>query len=451
MPQILDQCVLKVMKTGKNKEQAYAICTSALQKAGKLKGSVFPQIDLIKAAEANGGVLPTMIHVLPVGEWKTQKYPEPIKITAEIIDQMITNFHAGERPNVPIDTDHDEGSANGWITDLVRRDDGMWAQVDWTPQGVKLLSEKTYRFFSPEFSFDFRKPLDGKRIGATFLAGTLTNRPLFTILEPIVGNEGLTSNKISDTLDLVITASDQNNMNAADILKTPVKDRKPEEVAFLEANKDTLTADQKTQLETEAKGDAPTPPTPPTPPAPPTKPTPPTPPTPPANPTPPATPTEGNEGNQDKIDAAEYNRVKTMAEEATKKLKFAELKDEFNTTYVCSDSVKGKILPKGRDAMVNFLYSLSEEQRKLFDEVYKAIPDVKVFGELGNNESPANLTAVQQIGKLIDEKKAEIMKAQPTITASEAEASAQEQVSKDPANANLYESYNKEMGRNKIS
>ena len=37
MPKKLERCVLDVMKSGKTKSSAYAICTASLQKAGVIK------------------------------------------------------------------------------------------------------------------------------------------------------------------------------------------------------------------------------------------------------------------------------------------------------------------------------------------------------------------------------------------------------------------------------
>lgn len=37
MPKKLERCVLDVMKQGKTKSSAYAICTASLQKAGVIK------------------------------------------------------------------------------------------------------------------------------------------------------------------------------------------------------------------------------------------------------------------------------------------------------------------------------------------------------------------------------------------------------------------------------
>lgn len=37
MPKVLEDCVKEVMKQGKTKPQAYAICTASLQKSGKIK------------------------------------------------------------------------------------------------------------------------------------------------------------------------------------------------------------------------------------------------------------------------------------------------------------------------------------------------------------------------------------------------------------------------------
>src|SRR5262249_48320229 len=92
-------------------------------------------IDVIK-----GNSTPGEIQVLPFGHFETTNYP-PFDLTNEIFDKMVANFNAdGIRAGVPIDTDHDSGEANGWITQLINRgSQGLWAQVEWTTKGAQLL------------------------------------------------------------------------------------------------------------------------------------------------------------------------------------------------------------------------------------------------------------------------------------------------------------------------
>lgn len=375
-----------------------------------MKTNLLTTYDLIKATDANGGELPQEIELLPAGKWQTTKYPEPIEITEQIMDKMIANFKAGHRAGVPIDTDHDEGKANGWINDIYKKttEKGLrlMGKVDWNSLGKQQLSDKIFRFISPEFHFNFTKPLTGEKIGPTLLAATVTNRPLFNILKPIVANEGLTDNKTDDTLEIYITAND-NTMNLDEILKKPAKDRTPEEKKFLSDAKDKLSEAQKKQMseetdaETKEKADA-------------------------DRATADAekdkadaekakaegttttkttidTKTEGSEKTIT-IKASEWEAVKTAQEETSKKLKFTELSQDFEKTYQFNDK-GGKILPKGKDAFIKLMYSLSDEQVKLFNEVMTAVPDKKLFSEIGaNKKDDGILTAGEKFEKLIDEK-----------------------------------------------
>jgi phage I-like protein len=65
-----------------------------------------------------------------------------------------------------------EAPAAGWISTLEVREDGIWAQVEWTPRAEKMIADREYRFISPTFIYD------GKTDEIVeFISAGLTNQP----------------------------------------------------------------------------------------------------------------------------------------------------------------------------------------------------------------------------------------------------------------------------------
>lgn len=360
------------------------------------------------------GGLPAEIMVLPVGEWETIKYGM-VTVTVEHIKEMIANFYKGVRVGVPIDVDHDAGKAAGWIKDLMNKDDrSLWARVEWTPYGEELLRGRLYRFFSPEFSLDFVDPETQERHGAVFIAGTLTNRPLFKEIEPIVSHE-LTKNDQCSTI--------RGNMDVQEVLSKPVEEITEEEKAFLRDHREELTEEQrKTILAEEAEekedrevehvnGDQNQ-----------------------------ALKEEEEEEKQEErqetseeqqqtvqasesdtitIHASELEAIKQMAEEG-KKAKEALLRfqteQEVERTLLFHEG-GGKIAPKAKNALVSLLLSFTEEQRRLFSEVMDAVPEKKLFVERGSSDV---LTIHKEFATLVASEKEEAKKEGRVLTDAEA-------------------------------
>lgn len=114
-------------------------------------------------------------------------------ITPEILKSMETNFKNKVRGvDLAIDYKHDSDDvAAGWIKDVYLDPTGneLWAKVDWTPTGAKVLSEKEFRYISPEFMFDYQDNETLKKFGPVLLGAGLTNRPTIKKMEPVVLSE----------------------------------------------------------------------------------------------------------------------------------------------------------------------------------------------------------------------------------------------------------------------
>lgn len=107
--------------------------------------------------------------------------------------------------NTVVDYDHEGDSENGstrasgWFTgqaDVRDTDRGpiLYAEVQWTPIAAQAIRDGEYRFISPVFTFHDRDAKTGVLTRAKdLIAATLTNRPFFKALSPVVAAEAPTT------------------------------------------------------------------------------------------------------------------------------------------------------------------------------------------------------------------------------------------------------------------
>lgn len=397
-----------------------------MPKTTKYTGTFKSVIDVSLLAAEGKGKLPKRIKVLPCGEFNTMPYG-PLTIDDGVCSQMVANFNSDIRKAVPIDVDHDGGKAAGWINKLEAvAGDGVYAFPEWTRYGKDLLENKEYRLFSPEWSFDYIDPEKSTHHGAVLVAGSLTNRPLFKELPILVANDGtVLDNKENLTeahqIVLLFNQSNDTTMNIAEILAKKPQDRTPEEVEFLKSAE--LNDEQKAQLEAEEKeaqdegkeeekedegkeaegkeeekeeekeeaededkeegqeegqeeG---------------------------------ATNATASEDQEVTIKASELKRYKEMEQQATRTAA------EKEVGQFMANANGGKLYPKSKEALVNFVLTCSESQKTQLFELLKTLPDLKIAGEQGSDDD-AGASAQDKINKLVLEK----VKADEKLNVSEA-------------------------------
>lgn len=103
---------------------------------------------------------PAQIHILPAGEIRTVDGRGPYRVR-DAADLISRSMAGGAR--LPLDENHatdlaapkgEPAPARGWITALHARDDGIWADVDWTGSGRALIADRAYRHISPAIRSD---------------------------------------------------------------------------------------------------------------------------------------------------------------------------------------------------------------------------------------------------------------------------------------------------------
>jgi phage I-like protein len=123
--------------------------------------------------------LPHIIEIARVAEGEHASYGK-ISITQETLEAMEVNFKSNATGvDLAVNEDHRKNEAFGWFKDVFLSFDNqtLYGQVQWNTKGIQALSEKEYRYFSPEFRFNYKHPHSGQEFGPTLLGGALTNYP----------------------------------------------------------------------------------------------------------------------------------------------------------------------------------------------------------------------------------------------------------------------------------
>ncbi|MDR6305891.1 phage I-like protein [Nitrobacter vulgaris] len=312
-----------------------------------------------------------------------------MEITTADIAEFVRNFKDKVRRDLPITAGHDNGMnggelpAIGWFTELEDRGvNGLWAYVEWLEEGKKLLQERAFKYFSPEFYEQYADPETGETRHNVLVGGALTNKPYFKELAPVVAfSEPGIMNQFKEPMDL------------KDILAKKAEDLSADEKTYLREHKSELDADQQSAFES-VLNEAP------------------------AGETDEEKAAREAKEAQDKAEAdkaaadaaaeaerqaSEKNKggkkilmseaeVAVLREQADKGAQaFAEVEkmklDKAVAKMVFSESNKsGRILPKQKDAVASFMLTLSEKQRDQFTNIVSNLPkaDASIFSEIGD-------------------------------------------------------------------
>jgi len=335
--------------------------------------------------ESGSGVaIPDEIHIVPTGKWDHPVYGE-MEITSDDIAEFHRNFKDGVRLDLRITAGHDNGMSGGelpaigWFKELYDRGvKGLWAYVEWTDEGKKLLTDRAFKYFSPEFYQVYQDPETGEKRENVLVGGALTNSPYFKELTPVV----------AFSEPSIMKQFNSQTMDIKDIVAKKPEELSAEEKAFLVEHKGELTDEQKITFESvipaeggedeggEGTGDgakegdgngegaAPAP----------------------------VTASEKNKGKVITMSEAEVVALKKAANDGA--MAFAEvekmkLNAEVDKLTFSESNKEGRILPKQKEAVVAFMFSLDAKQRDQFRNIINSLPTKQIFGELGDGGTTA--------------------------------------------------------------
>lgn len=321
--------------------------------------------------------LPEMIHVAPLGKWDHPVYGE-FEVTRDTVREFVQNFNDGIRkPKLPITAGHDsfeEHKAIGWMIELQEGVNGLYAKVEWTPDGQDLLLKGSFKYFSPEWFTTYTDPANGKEYGHVLIGGALTNKPFFRELENIVAfSEHFIYSKFNETImDLaVIRAKELADLTAeekeflvANVAELTDEEKAKFEIEVEEEETEEETKEEETEAETEVEAEATTEETEPAP----------------------------HVASVVTMTAQQFNELAAQAEmgkKALQEVRTMTLAREVEQLVFSDTNKAGRFLPKDKSAVLSFMSTLEDKQRKAFNELIARIPAQSLFNELGTGDDHA--------------------------------------------------------------
>ena len=340
------------------------------------RGSVTDMQTMISSLD---GKTTSDIEILKVGKWQHPIYGE-FEITSERLKRFMQNFEANLRKGLPIDREHksDDGAV-GWINNLylTANDTILMGTIDWTPEGIQDLKSKKYRYFSPEFADEYQDSATGQDYKDVLIGGGITNRPFFKELEEITLSEQAVA-----TYKFVQLEGGEKNMKKCPECGKEIEEAKMKEHMGAnhkkanEVSKDDLKKmfnenPNLTLEQAKEKGEVSE-----------------------------KTFNEVSKEVHDELKKAHENgKTITLTEyqfselkkgvdagnQAVKTLREMRVAELVNTYTYSESNSSGVILPANADAVKKFMLTLGDNQRLAFVEILKALPKIKLFGEIGKD------------------------------------------------------------------
>ena len=147
--------------------------------------------------ELDGKGMTDWLNVTPgPGRWKHSKYGS-VEVTPDRLERYKANFDDRVyQEHIPIDAEHQTklSGALGYYREMKIGHDGkpgIWAKIEPSERGKKLLDEGGFKYFSPEFYDEWEDPATGKKYKDVITGGAFTTRPFFKdkSLSPVVMSE----------------------------------------------------------------------------------------------------------------------------------------------------------------------------------------------------------------------------------------------------------------------
>jgi hypothetical protein len=154
------------------------------------------KLTMTKFILGEDGLAPSMpgnrirsMQILRTGEFSDPRYGR-FEITREMLAEMVANFSEGVRGVIPaLDYKHESDDvAAGWFKSLYLKENGdeLWADIEMTPKGEKILQDKEFGYVSADFDTEYTDNETHKNFGCVLLGAGLTNRPVIKRMESVI-------------------------------------------------------------------------------------------------------------------------------------------------------------------------------------------------------------------------------------------------------------------------
>jgi hypothetical protein len=133
------------------------------------------------------------------------------ELDTKIFSDIVRNFNASENKKVPVDFEHaselrgSDGTipvlgapAQGWITSVEMRADGLWGLIEWNDLAKQYIDGKNYRYLSPAIRFGCKDSHSGQPIGARLTSTALTNVPFLDGMKQVAAKDKTMTTETQD-------------------------------------------------------------------------------------------------------------------------------------------------------------------------------------------------------------------------------------------------------------
>lgn len=200
----------------------------------------------IKLGEDGKAPAVSSVQILRAGAFQHPFYGEML-LTPTVLSDMVKNFdNRVRRQDLPVDYFHEsDKEAAGWFTKLFLENNGqeLWGEVKWTPKAQQMLGEKSVRYFSADFAFEWTDPETGVSYKNVLFGGGLVNRPFVKDMQPVVElSEGNNQMKTVEQLQSEITQLKEVHANEVKKLSEELTEAKGKIAASEKALKEAKDA-----------------------------------------------------------------------------------------------------------------------------------------------------------------------------------------------------------------
>jgi hypothetical protein len=154
------------------------------------------KIKMTKFILGNDGLVSTgsenrvrSMQILRTGEFSDPRYSR-FEISKTMLADLVKNFSEGVRGVIPaLDYKHESDDvAAGWFKALYLKDEGneLWADIEMTPKGEKILADKEFGYVSADFDTEYQDNESLRKFGCVLLGAGLTNRPVIKRMESVI-------------------------------------------------------------------------------------------------------------------------------------------------------------------------------------------------------------------------------------------------------------------------
>ena len=311
------------------------------------------------------------VEVLRTGVLQDRDWKIEMSMLRDYVKNYEDNIYGTE---IQVNKEHRRGSeAMGWVKNLFIKGRKLMATVEWTELGQEAISKKIFKFVSAELAMEYPHHKSGDLFKNVFIGLALTNTPALKAQTPLALSEELNNlfsehnkekhmfEKYLASLKARAIVSLEDKELLKQMLEELPKDEKTEEVeagvAKVDAKPEEPVVEEKTEEEKAADAKAEEE----------------------------KAATEKKAGEAETL-AEQLGKSNEKIASLSEKIERGELGEVVSETMVLSETNLTGVVVEKKESIVNFMLTLSDEQKNNFKEIMSAVKSVDL-SEIGSTKT----------------------------------------------------------------